>query len=325
MTIQEIFELALDMGMDADPRGRAFVERQLAKLKKEYEELPVKKKRFFDQESLVNPYADTRFLVGDPKAKVKKILAGIDADATEVILADRLNQKGAKIDLVIGHHPDAHSLAGLHEVMGLQVDVYAKAGVPVNVVHALMNERMKEVELGIHPMNHTQIADVARLLNFPLLILHTVWDNLGNKFMEDYLAKKEFDTVGEIVDYLLELPEYQEAAKGKAGPLVVSGNEKSRVGKIALCFTGGTNPSKEVYVELAKAGVGTVIDMHMKTDAIKEMRKHHVNVINAGHMSSDSIGANIFLDELEARGVEVVACSGLIRVKRKRVVGNRGN
>jgi len=113
-----------------------------------------------------------------------------------------------------------------------------------------------------------------------------------------------------------EIPEYQEAMKGKAGPLIVSGNEKSRAGKIAIFFTGGTNPSKAMYVEMARAGIGTVIDMHMPEDAIKEMQKLHINVINAGHISSDSIGANLFFDEIEKKGIEVIPCSGLIRVRR---------
>jgi putative NIF3 family GTP cyclohydrolase 1 type 2 len=116
---------------------------------------------------------------------------------------------------------------------------------------------------------------------------------------------------------MLELPEYVEASKSKAGPQIIAGSEKSRAGKIGVFFTGGTNPSKEMYVEWAKAGIGTVIEMHMPEDALKEMKKHHVNVINAGHMSSDSIGANLFFDALEAKGIEVVACSGFIRVRRK--------
>jgi hypothetical protein len=33
-------------------------------------------------------------------------------------------------------------------------------------------------------------------------------------------------------------------------------------------------------------------------------------------MSSDSIGMNIFLDELEKRGIEIISCSGFIRVSR---------
>ena len=48
----------------------------------------------------------------------------------------------------------------------------------------------------------------------------------------------------------------------------------------------------------------------------KEAKKHHLNVIIAGHIASDSLGANLFLDELEKRGVEIVTFSGLIRAKR---------
>ena len=115
----------------------------------------------------------------------------------------------------------------------------------------------------------------------------------------------------------MEIPEYQEATKGKNGPIIVSGGPKSRAGKVAIFFTGGTNPSKEVYKEFAKAGIGTLVDMHVPEEGLEELKKLHVNVINAGHMASDSIGANIFLDELEKKGVEVIPCSGLIRIKRK--------
>ncbi len=323
MTIQEIYDLAVKMGIGADPRGEKFVRRRLEKAKDEYKELPEKNlpagrqgKKYFDLESLKNPYSDSRMLVGDPKKPVKKILAGIDANATEVLLADRLNQKGEGIDLVIGHHPEGHALASLHDVMDLQVDVYASVGVPVNVAHALMVERMKDVALRFHPVNHNQAIDTARLLGIPLLSLHTIWDNLSNEFMVKHLKDKEFYTVGDVFDHLMEVPEYQEAARGKAGPIIISGSEKSRVGKIVVFFTGGTNPSKELYIELAKAGVGTIIDMHMKEDTVAEMKKHHINVINAGHMSSDSIGANLFLDKLEQKGIKVIACSGLIRVRR---------
>jgi len=33
-------------------------------------------------------------------------------------------------------------------------------------------------------------------------------------------------------------------------------------------------------------------------------------------MSSDSLGVNLFLDELGKQGIEVVPCSGLIRISR---------
>jgi putative NIF3 family GTP cyclohydrolase 1 type 2 len=316
MTIGQIFELALKMGIEADPRGKEGVKKYLARVKKSYDELPEKKKKLFDSESLTNPYSDSRVMFGDPKKEVKRVLAGIDAEEAEVLLADRLTEKGQKIDAVISHHPLGHAFASLDEVMDLQVDVFASWGVPENVAHALFNERRAAVKRKIGPANHGRAVDAARLLNMSLLSIHTIWDNLGWRFMQDYMDKRKYDTLGDLLDYLNEIPEFQESAKGKAGPYIVAGSPNMRAGKVVVGFTGGTNPSKELYMELAKAGVGTLVEMHIPEDALEELKKLHINVIDTGHMASDSIGANIFFDQLEKQGVEVIPCSGLIRVRR---------
>ncbi len=317
MTIQEIYDLAIEMAIKADPRGASFVKKRLEKANKEYKDLPEKKKKYFDVETLTNPYSDTRMYHGNPKQQVKKILAGIDISSAEVLLFDRLNEKGKGLDLLIAHHPEGMALTALHEVMDLQTDMYGVNGMPLNVSHALMQGRMVDVQRKIHPTNYNQAIDTAKLLDVPFMSLHTIWDNLGNQFILDYIKGKDYDTVGEIMEDLMKIPEYIAATKEKAGPLVISGSEKSRAGKVAVFYTGGTNPAKEIYIELAKTGIGTIIDMHMPDDAVKEMKKLHVNVINAGHMSSDSIGANLFFDTLEKKGVDVVACSGFIRVPGK--------
>lgn len=317
MTLQDIYELGVEMGIKGDPRGVNGVKKFLERRKKEYSDLPERKKKYFDKESLKSPYSDSRILFGDPKMRVKKVLAGIDAEASEVLLMDRLNQKGEKIDVLISHHPSGHALAALHEVMDIQIDQVADAGVPINVADSLLRDRQSEVKRRFGPMNHSRAVDAARLLGVPLLALHTIWDNLGNDFMKKHLAKKQFDTAGEVLDYINEIPEFIEAIKGKSGPSLVSGFEKSKAGKVFVTFTGGTSPSKELYLELAKAGVGTIVEMHVPEEAVKELRKLHINVIDCGHMAADSIGANLYLDALEKKGIEVVACSGLVRVKRR--------
>lgn len=317
MTLQEIYDLAIEMGIKADPRGGERVKKLLSRTKKEYEELAEKKKKYFDRESFKNPYSDTRILFGDPKTKVKKVLTGIDIDVGEVLLADRLNQKGEGINLLLGHHPHGAALASLDEVMDLQVDLMASFGVPVNVAEALLSERISQVKRRLGPANHFQSVDAARLLDFPFLVIHTVWDNLGSNFVSNYLKKKDSETVGDVLEALENLPEFEEAKKGKAGPRITSGNEKNRAGKVIVSgFTGGTEGSKLMYEKLAQAGVGTVIEMHQSEEHFEEAKKHHLNVIISGHMASDSIGANLFLDTLEKRGIAVIPCSGLIRVKR---------
>ncbi len=316
MTIQQIYDLAIQMGIESDPRGEAKVKKLLAKRKKAFGELPAKKTKFFDAETLKNPFSDTRILFGDPKTNVKKLMAGIDADASEVIIVDRLNERGAKIDLLISHHPSGHALASLHEVMDVHADIMEKDGVPINIAHALTSDRSNLVKRRISPSNHGQAVDAARLLNVPLMSIHTVWDNLGSQFIKDYVGKKEFDNVGELLDYINEIPEFVESTRGKAGPFLAAGAPGNPVGKISVGFTGGTSPSKEMYMELAKAGVGTLIEMHVPEDGVAELRKMHVNVIDCGHMAADSIGANIFFDAVEKSGVEIIPASGFIRVRR---------
>jgi hypothetical protein len=116
---------------------------------------------------------------------------------------------------------------------------------------------------------------------------------------------------------LKEIPEYKEAAKFGAGPKIFVGNPENRCGKIAITeITGGTEGSPKIYEKLAIAGIGTVVGMHMEEERKKEAETAHVNVVIAGHISSDSLGMNLFLDELEKRGIEIFPCSGLIRVKR---------
>ena len=317
MTIGEIYQLAIKMGIDADPRGKDGIKKYLVRQKKTYDELPKAKKEFFDAEDLVNPYTDTRLLFGDSKKKVKKVMAGIDMDTGEIVLADRLNEKGEGIDLIIAHHPAGGALASLHEVMDLQVDLLAYYGVPINVAEGLMSERISEVGRKIGPINHYQSVDAARLLGIPFMCIHTVWDNMGWNFMQDIFENKEHDTVGDVMKLLRDISEYRQAIKYKAGPMLIGGSEKNRAGKVVVAgFTGGTDPGKDIYEKLSQAGVGTVISMHAPEEHREEAKKHHINMIVAGHMVSDSIGANLFLDELERKGVKVLPTSGLIRVSR---------
>lgn len=319
MTLQEIYDLAIKMGIKADPRGIEGVKRALTRTKKEYEELPKNKKKYFDPESLKNPYADSRILLGDPKTKVSKALVGIDIDVGEVLLMDRLNQKGEKIDLLIGHHPHGAALVGLDEVMDLQIDLMASFGIPVNVAESLLKERTSQVKRRLGPINHFQSVDAARLLEIPFMVIHTIWDNLGSNFLSSFLKKKKDDleTVGDVIEAIEELPEFEIAARSKAGPRITVGSEKNRAGRVAVTgFTGGTEGSKLIYEKMAQAGIGTIVEMHMSEEHFEEVKKHHLNVVVSGHMASDSLGANLFLDELEKQGLKLIPCSGLIRVKR---------
>lgn len=317
MKLREIYQLAVTKGLEADPRGREAVEKELVRNKKNLESLKEDEKSEFDLESLTNPYSDTRILYGSGDREVNTVLSGIDIEVGEILLADRLREKGKNIDLIISHHPEGKALAALSQVMHLQEDLLRDLGVPINVAEGIMAGRISEVERGLLPVNHNRAVDVARLLDIALMCVHTPADNLVTSFLTEYLANQEIETVGDVVKSLKKLPEYHHAVTVNAGPKIVVGSEKRRAGKIFVDMTGGTGGSEDAYEKLAQAGVGTIVTMHIGEKHRKEAEKNHINVVIAGHMASDSLGMNLFLDELAKLGIEIIVCSGLHRVERK--------
>ncbi|MFA6039817.1 MAG: hypothetical protein WCV62_02135 [Candidatus Peribacteraceae bacterium] len=319
MKLKKLFAVAVGLAMDADPRGKKALDKMLRKQKEKFEKLSDKEKEFFDEERLWNPYGDSRVIAGTGEEDVQRLLVGIDIETQEVLLADRLREKGEKIDALLIHHPEGRALADLEKVMPVQVDVLLRSGVPVNHAEGQLRPRMDRIWRAIHADNLFRTERAAELLGFPAMVCHTVADNLVWKFMEDTICKKEYDTLEEILEALREIPEYKHYAKKGNPPIIVSGSGGNRPGKIVASeFTGGTNGPEEFLAEQSRAGVGTILSMHVTEKTLEEAKKHHVNMIQCSHMASDAVGVNLLLDGLQKteRKLDVLEIAGFIRVKR---------
>lgn len=313
MGIKEIYNLAINKGIEADFRGREGVAKFLRRKKEKYEKLSEQEKNELDKESLENPYLDSRILNVSEDKEIKKVLVGIDIEPAEILLAKEVGN----IDLIISHHPLGKGLAHLADVMDLQCDVLNQYGVPINIAEGLMKERIEEVARGVNAVNHQRTIDTAKLLGFNLINSHTPCDNLAAKFLKDKIEKENPERIEGLLNLLKEIPEYQEAMKIGAGPKIFTGDPERRCGRIAITeITGGTEGSPKLYEKMAQAGIGTIIGMHISEEHKKEAEAANLNVVIAGHMSSDSLGVNLFLDELEKQGIEIIPCSGLIRISR---------
>lgn len=319
MDIKQIFDLAIKMGIESDFRSKEKIEKRLKRNKEKYDKLPKEKKDLFDVEKLKNPYLDSAIHFNNGIKNVKRVMVGIDTDSAEILVAKYLSDKNPKkpVDLFIGHHPFGKSLSYFADVMHLQADILEQYGVPINVAESLMKPRISEVARGVNPVNHFKVVDTAKLLGINLMNIHTPGDNLVAKFVKEKIEKKNPEYVGEILDLLLEIPEYREAEKLGSGPCLFAGSEENRCGKIAVTeITGGTEGTPKMFEKMANVGIGTVIAMHQSEKHKEAAEKAHINVVIAGHISSDSIGMNLFLDELEKKGIEIIPCSGLIRYSR---------
>jgi len=320
MKLGKLYEYVIDEGIKNDPRGRKKVFAELAQLKKTYEALSAEERRSFNKDRLDNPYPDTKIIHGDKDAEVQSILVGIDIDTSELVLADALRGKKKSIDLVFAHHPSGAALAGFYNVMYMQADILHAMGVPINVAEHLLAERIGEVERRVLPTNHMRAHDAARLLGIPFMCAHTAADNCVTSYLNDLFGKKSPSRVRDIVSLLGEVAEYKEAATIGVGPRIVCGSAAAKAGKIFVDMTGGTEGAKTIFSNLMQAGVGTMVCMHMSEEHLKNAREAHINVVIAGHISSDTLGVNLLLDGAQKldKKITIIPCSGFRRFPRTR-------
>ncbi len=317
MNLTEFYRFVIEEGISRDPRGAERVKLEIKRKKEEFEKLDEAKRREFDQETLSNPYSDTRIL-NDTKKEIKNILVGIDMETPELLLADRLRSRGKEIDLALAHHPEGRAYANFYEVMGMQADILNKYGVPINVAEDLLEKRIKEVSRKVMPVNHFRAVDAAGLLDISFICVHTPADNFVTTYLQGLMDEKKPELVGDTLGLLKEIPEYKEATTRGSGPKVIAGSEKRRSGKIFVDMTGGTEGSEEALEKLSLSGVGTIVGMHMSEKHYENAEKFHINVVIAGHMASDTLGLNFLLDRaIEKFGpLNVISCSGFYRVER---------
>ena len=316
MKLGDIYRTVIEKGIAEDPRGREEVDRALARTRSAHDVMRDDEKAFFDEERLTNPYSDTRIAVGDPDLEVRGLICGVDMEVGEVMLADRLREKGEPIDLVFAHHPEGPGYANLDEVMGMQADLWSAHGVALGAADALISERAREVRNVVMVRNHYRAVDAAGLLGLALMSCHTPADNSVTSFVQRFLDDGRPETLDQLVKALRTVPEYEDAARKGYGPTIVVGTGTLRCGKTVVDMTGGTEGPVEALNRLSQAGVSTLVGMHYGKEHREKATELKMNLVVAGHISSDVIGMNLVLDEIEARGVTVACTSGMVRVAR---------
>lgn len=316
MKLRDIYSTCIEAGMTADPRSAEELQRVLDTAKKAYGKLDEEEKRFYDTERLTNPYADTRIAAGDPEMEIRGLITGVDMEAAEILLADRLREKGEPIDLIFAHHPEGPGFARLDEVMHMQADLWAAQGVGIGAADSLISKRASEIRRHFMPYNHYRAVQAAELLGFAMMSCHTPADNSVQSFVQSFLDERRPATLGDIVKVLRTIPEYEDAAKKGYGPELILGDEDHRPGRIVVDMTGGTEGPTDALNRLNAAGVDTLVGMHYGEEHRKRAEELHMNLVIAGHISSDTLGMNLVLDKIESQGVKVYCTSGIVRVPR---------
>ena len=318
MKLDKLYKTAIAVGIAQDLRGKKEINRILKEEKDKYKNLKKEDQEFYDLDRLFNPFADSRILHGKKDTDVKKVIAGIDMEVGELLLAHQLNKDmDKKIDLVVAHHPEGYALAQLHDVMKLQSDLLAQYGVTISIAEQLMEKRISEVERGIMPVNHNRSVDVARILGIPMICLHTPADNCVTNYLTKLFNKEKPYKIKDLHNLLRAIPEFKKSAKLQVPAKTVCGSDNNKCGKIFVDMTGGTGGSQDIFDKLTGSGVSTLVGMHIGEKHLENARKANLNVVIAGHIASDCIGVNLLFDEIEKEEkLEFISVSGYERIKR---------
>jgi len=318
MKLDKFYKKAVSVGIENDLRDKKEIDKLMEMERKKFEKLCDEDKEFYDKDRLFNPFSDTRILYGDQNTEIKKVIVGIDMEIGEILLTHKLNEeRNENIDCIISHHPEGFALAQLYDVMRLQADLLSLYGITISVAEQLMEKRISEVERGILPVNHNRAVDAARILNIPMMCIHTPADNCVTNYLKKLFEKEKPYDLKELLKILKKMPEYKKSSLLQAPPKIINGSENNKCGKIYVDMTGGTGGSEDIFDKIANSGISTIVGMHIGEKHLKKAKQANLNIVIAGHISSDTLGLNLLFDEIEKKErLEFIGISGFERFRR---------
>lgn len=318
MTVRDLYEFAIERGLALDPRGEDALRAQLVALRADYDALTPQDRARFERERLHNPFGDTRIVCGDPDTQVRRLVCGIDITAAELLLADRLADKGRPVDLVLAHHASAHGggIASRLDIYLAQVRMLTDFGVPAHLADKLIRPLAQVAAQRSTDYRNNQLAAA---LGLPLMTIHAPADLHLYQEAHRLLRETAPQTVGDLVSFSEGWPEVQWLGERGLGTTVPVGDLDSPLGKTYCCFYGGWNPTPEVFEALCDYGCGTLWVM-ATNEALNEVaRRRRVSIVETPHMPADNYGLNRFFDAAMARfgDFEIVETGNFVRVDRR--------
>lgn len=244
-----------------------------------------------------------------PGENIKKTLFGIDVFNSGIIAA-----KEHGYDLVISHHPPNKTFTArfCNEIKD-QVKLLVKAGVSEKHAAAIVEPIVDKFYNWNRDKNHSEVISLAAKLEMPLINIHQPCDELGRRYLQAIPDKIGQDaTVGDLMSRFGQIREVLQSGERIE---LVCGDLSKRIGRTIVFHGMGTNGGYAVATALFEIGVNTVIYIHLLPYQENERKllakENKGNLILTGHYASDSIGANIFIRELEGLGIDVTRINKL--------------
>jgi len=245
-----------------------------------------------------------------PGDAIENVMVGIDIKAAELkIAADR------GFDAAISHHPTGgKARLQFYRVLYRHVDQMTSVGMPSEIAQPMIDQLAEEHRAMAAMSNYDHDPSVARLLNLPYMNIHTPLDEIGRRRLQtaaDELAATS--TADDLMSHLL--ASFGEFRHADTEIELRMGKPENAIGKVVMSHGAGTNGGYSVAKAYFDHGVDTVIYIHCRPADSKKLIAEFgdsKNLIITGHIASDSIGINPYVERLRQRGIEVTTLSGII-------------
>ena len=287
MTIRELYEAAIRIGIDNDWRGSDCID-GILQTARAASEAPS-----FDTDRLFNPYGDTRIAFGDPDRQVRSLLMAVDLRPTEVLLAAQMRAMGTPVDLCLSHHVSCinRGIYFFDDILLFHKYSLAEVGVPEDLRDDLV-DRWTSTLRYVWKMD---TINTARNLDMPLMNIHTPCDLFHVKHTRATFERMKDEPLEAIA---AELNRTHEIREHKFDRVIVYGDPKARPGKVYNPVGAGWHPPTELFEAACRAGINTALLVGAPEPYLEMAGKYHVNVVEIPHDSNDNFGINLMLDAL---------------------------
>jgi hypothetical protein len=179
------------------------------------------------------------------------------------------------------------------------------AGVPRHDAEEAVCRYLTALAVEMQTRDYSHAADVAKLLKMPYMNIHTRLDEVGRRIMAARIRQEvEKDgTLGDVVAALQMLPEFKNAATGIK---IRVGQASDPAGKTVVSHGAGTNGGYEIANAFFRHVVSTLIYIHISPGDLDKLKRDRLGgLIITGHIASDSVGINPFIQRLEELDISV--------------------
>jgi hypothetical protein len=189
-------------------------------------------------------------------------------------------------------------------------------GVSSDEATEIVQKKANVLKFGFHARNYDGVPSLARQLKLPFLNIHSPSDELGRRMIQgaiEDLQKQQEDVELQDIGPHLE-KKFIEFEKAQTRVEIAKGKANDPLGNFIFSHGALTNGGFELAEAYYRHGVDTVVYIHISpADLTRINSLENGQLIITGHLVSDSVGINPFLDKLVEKGCEITPIGGLIR------------